>query len=533
MKKYKISIFLTTLILLSTGFLAPYLANNFNIIGIQKVGNFTISSKAYIGSWGTNGMVICITNNIQSNVTICGDGSGGAIMAWADARKGTNNYDIYAQKIDSNGQIIWTINGSAICTAIDNQLNPAICTDNAGGAIIAWEDNRNYSTTITDIYAQWIAANGTLMWDPNGTNICDESGIQNNIRILFNGTNGAIIVWTDYRGTNDDIYAQKIGSDGEIGWDDGGTVICNATGPGSDMQIEPSICTDGTGGAIIAWKDQRDDNDGDIYVQGIEDDKSLKWTINGVLICNAGTHPFDQQRLPSVCGDSLSGAIISWQDSRNNALDIFAQRIASNGTLMWATNGTPICTADNVQQKCDIVSTMDGGAIITWQDYRNSNWDIFAQRINSLGAGQWTGNGSTICSKTGDQESPKTYSDLNNGAFIAWYEPSSASSDIGAQWITSTGVIKWGTDGAVICSASGIQEYPVICSAGLGKAIIAWDDQRAGSTESDIYSQKITDGISYNQKLLIMLIIAMVMMKVPAGIIALFYMLVVQGVIPL
>ena len=55
--------------------------------------------------WTLNGVAICTTVNDQYNPTIVSDGSGGAIITWNDFRNGSD-YDIYAQKIDENGSII-------------------------------------------------------------------------------------------------------------------------------------------------------------------------------------------------------------------------------------------------------------------------------------------------------------------------------------------------------------------------------------------------------------------------------------------
>ena len=70
----------------------------------------------------------------------------------------------------------------------------------------------------------------------------------------------------------------------------------------------------------------------------------------------------------------------------------------------------------------------------------------------------------------------------------------SGSYDIYAQKVSSSGSVKWITNGLRICDAYNSQGYPKICSDGAGGAVIAWVDDRAGVSENDIYSQRI--GIS-------------------------------------
>jgi len=92
------------------------------------------------------------------------DGSGDTIITWEDYRGGTH-YDIYAQRVNPSGVPQWTANGIAVCTAFDDQYDPAIINDGSGGAIITWEDWRTGSP---DIYAQRVDPAGVPQWAANG-----------------------------------------------------------------------------------------------------------------------------------------------------------------------------------------------------------------------------------------------------------------------------------------------------------------------------------------------------------------------------
>ena len=54
------------------------------------------------------------TSSAKSNLTIVADGTGGAICIWQDSRNrtaGLSNDDIYGQRIDANGNLLWAANG--------------------------------------------------------------------------------------------------------------------------------------------------------------------------------------------------------------------------------------------------------------------------------------------------------------------------------------------------------------------------------------------------------------------------------------
>ena len=100
--------------------------------------------------WSVNGTAICTATNHQINPQICSDGANGAIVAWQDIRGGTW-YDIYVQRINSAGIVQWTTNGAAICTGLNNQYEPELCPDGVNGAFVTWNDFR---ASAYDVYAQ-------------------------------------------------------------------------------------------------------------------------------------------------------------------------------------------------------------------------------------------------------------------------------------------------------------------------------------------------------------------------------------------
>ena len=364
--------------------------------------------------WIPNGTIICNASDDQNFPKILGNESGDTIIVWRDFRNGFDT-DIYAQNLDSDGGVNWIPNGVALCTASNYQLNPQICSDGAGGAIITWEDQRDVSNM--NIYAQRVKLNGDVPWTINGELICSAINVQNNPQVSSDGMGGAIIVWTDARsGTNIDIYAQKIDSNGATMWTSNGVVICNE----SFNQENPQIYSDGNGGAIITWEDYRSGSNYDIYAQRIDSNGVVKWINNGTSICSES----DNQRSPKIISDSEGGAIITWYDYRSGSdYNIYAQRVDPNGTVRWISNGEIICSATDTQNYPQICSDGAGGAIITWNDYRSgSNWDIYAQRVDSEGDPKWNSNGEEICIVSNNQDSPFICSDGTGGAIIVWQD---------------------------------------------------------------------------------------------------------------
>ena len=337
-------------------------------------------TAAFNKAWSSNPKVnnaISTAVRDQINPQIAGDGSGGAIIIWQDYRSGTN-WNIYAQRIDATGNVLWTANGVLISGAVNDQSNPQIVGDGSGGAIITWQDYR--SGTNWNIYAQRIDSTGHALWTANGKTITIAGNDQSNPQIVGDGGGGAIIIWEDNRiATNPNIYAQRIDSTGTAQWTANGKAVTIA---GND-QINPKLVSDGSGGAIITWNDKRSGTNLNIYAQNIDSTGNAKWLTNGVTITGA----VNDQSNTQIVSDDLGGAIIVWEDYRSGTnMDIYARRIDANGTVMWVTGGTTISTAAHDQINPKMVSDGFGGAIITWDDYRSgTNHDIYIQKVESDG----------------------------------------------------------------------------------------------------------------------------------------------------
>lgn len=436
-----------------------------------------------IAAWSANSKentAVCTAPGQQSSPQIVGDGAGGAIITWEDARD--VHFDIYAQRVDAQGNVLWAKDGVPICTAPENQNKPKIISDGAGGAIITWHDIRSGSSN-SDIYAQRIDADGRPQWMNNGVPVCTEVNAQNSPCIATDGAGGAIIVWQDFRTNYANLYAQRINKNGELLWTKDGVPVCGS----SDAQSAPVSVDDGTGGIIVAWQDFRR-NYADIYAQRIDGSGKVLWEKSGVALCTAPGH----ESFPVITGNGAEGAIVSWVDTRNGNNDVFAQQVDGNGVVQWLTNGIPVCIASGNQNYPMIVSDSAGGAMLAWWDMRSGESDIYAQHIDLSGNSLWIKDGLAICAESGIQNYVSIGSDGAGGAIMAWDDNRSSTFDIYAQRIDPKGLAKWNGKGVACCTASDAQCFPVLVHDGIGGAIIVWQDGRhKDKSYWDIYAQKI------------------------------------------
>lgn len=394
--------------------------------------------------WTADGIAVCVAADSRQDMQIVADGSGGAILCWRDSRGGSGP-DIYAQHIDATGSALWSANGIPVYSGTNYQALPQLVSDHSGGAIILWTDDRNGVFNF-DLYAQRIDASGTMLWDAAGVPVCTAPNGQYAAQIVTDGSNGAIVVWADGRRESGpfaqdtlQVYAQRIDSGGNTAWTENGVAAAPDAPP---FQTDPLAVPGGTGDVIVSWIDAELDPDTDIFAQRIDPSGTLQWGDGAAAICVQGMEQYAHR----IASNGAGGAIISWADTRTSALgcDMYAQNIDASGTPLWTANGIPvICTPTFDQRVPQMISDGAGGAIFAWQDTRNGGvGDIYGQRIDPAGEPRWESDGQRISSATGDQLNVVLVSDLHfvSGALIAWMDKRSGlSTDIYAQHVNAHG----------------------------------------------------------------------------------------------
>jgi len=229
--------------------------------------------SAGIVQWTPNGAAVSTTGASYHYVACpVPDGTGGAIIAW-ESSSGANGIDVYAQKLNGSGALQWGAPGVVLSAAPADQRYLQMAPAGSGGAIVVWEDER-VGSAFRDIYAQRVDSSGNAIWTADGVPVCTADYSQYEPQIVNDGMGGAIIAWYDYRNYNNlnngiiqgvDIFVQRINASGNAVWTENGKAVSTA-----DLhQMYPKIVADRSGGAIVVWEDERSGTSVDIYAQGI------------------------------------------------------------------------------------------------------------------------------------------------------------------------------------------------------------------------------------------------------------------------
>ncbi len=191
-------------------------------------------------------------------------------LTWQDNRN--DQGDIYLNYLDLDGNWLPTgdirVNndtGSAV------QSEVKIIKNNLNELIIGWLDNRNGAN---DIYLTKMDLTGNKIWS-NEIKINNEATpvTHDNFSLATDSNNNIYIVWSDDRDGQYNIYWQKLDTDGvKLNVNDQ-TIITQSP---SYQQINPKIAIDTNDDLFIAWQDNRSGSQ-DIYVQKLDTDGNNLW----------------------------------------------------------------------------------------------------------------------------------------------------------------------------------------------------------------------------------------------------------------
>jgi hypothetical protein len=301
--------------------------------------------------------------------------------------------------------------------------------------------------------------------------------------LVADGAGGYIAVWYDFRGADIDIYAQKVDDGGDRHWEYNGRIVCGAAGD----QSSPAAVADGSGGVIIVWLDYRTGAEG-VYAQHLDIDGVAQWATDGLRVSVNSLMPIDMKAV----SDGAGGVIAVWEETAGIYRDIMAQRVNGSGAHVWVTD-VILCNAPNLQYYLSVVADGEGGAIVSWLDYRDGTANSYAQRVDALGALLWAGNGAVVCAHSASQNPPVATSDGAGGGIFVWTDERGADADIYGQRITGPGLAEWAPDGIPVLADTADQWDPAIISDGAGGAYVTWTDGRF-STDRNVWAQHIDPG---------------------------------------
>ncbi|UCD94532.1 MAG: T9SS type A sorting domain-containing protein [Candidatus Zixiibacteriota bacterium] len=359
-----------------------------------------------------------------------------------------------------------------------DQSGPRVAVDADGNFVVLWTDKRNAQT---DIYFQFFDSSGTSHGDNLKLND-DQAGAAQFEPAIDAGLSGTFAaVWKDYRDGNypfdPRVYFGRIDT------------LQNQTNVSvnpyaSDLTCEsPDIAVFPDAGAVVVWADYRNDN-WDIFGRRINADgepAGETFMIND----DTGIH---QQHSPAVAVLGSGGFVAAWYDNRWGNDDIYAQRFDASGTPVGANLRVNDDLTDARQAFPRVAADGSGRFFIAWIDWKNGSYpynpDVYLRRFDSSGAVLGPAKKISGSDNGRAQKDVSLCSDRMGNICIVWADSSTGQWDALARIVDYTGALD-GASFPIHGEPDGRQLQPDVATDGY-KFFFVWADYRSGNF--DIYA---------------------------------------------
>jgi len=403
------------------------------------------------------------------------DALGNFVASWYEFRDG--DADAWCQRLDSAGNKIGANERLNTDITMGWQGDPSSAMRPDGRFLFCWEDRRDIGNS--DLFAQRFDAGGARLGANFRVSDSAADGDQSMSGAWLSPSGVAMLAWDDRRfGLTGDIFAQFLNPDGSP-MDTNFRV--NDDGVGEANQYEPDVSGDSSGRFVVAWMDGRGGGgsmDWNVFCQRFS---SQGQRISGNVQVTSDT---SIQWTPDVsCG--VSGAfVVTWDDGRNGNWDVYGQRYGADGNPAGQNFKVNDDNGGTDQHGSGVAVDKYGEFMVVWTDRRSGEDDVYARRYDGGGTPQGPSFRLSDVS-TGSQTDPSIEARPDGGYWAAWSDARSGNPDVYCQRLNRNGS-KVGTNirinddhGSALqrCSSIGMDAHGLIC--------VAWEDERNGST--DIY----------------------------------------------
>lgn len=365
---------------------------------------------------GEQSVILAATEVVERAPLLLTDGQGGTFVIFerhGHDESGSLDSDLAAQRLGPDGALLWadgSQEGLPIAPGAGLVSSAVAAADGAGGLIVVFEIEATSGAHAgsSQLWAHRIAANGDPLWGSDGRPmvLAAAGGSISHAALLPDGSGGALVFFreevVDGELAGDfDLMVQRVAPDGSLPWsgDPRAYKVASAT---TLIEGPPAVCTDGAGGAIVAfqaqWREGPRSGELDLFAQRIGPEGAGLWN-QGMPVSLASSDWSEGD--PSLVTDGAGGAIAVYPQQPpashlSKDQDIYAQRIGPDGVLLWnqGEHSAVLSATTHFEQKISVVSDGAGGLVaffeaVALQGEHTGDSELVAQRLDAAGQRLW------------------------------------------------------------------------------------------------------------------------------------------------
>ena len=372
--------------------------------------------------------------------------------------------------------------GLKISGAPGMQTAPAAAFDGTK-FLVVWQDHRNLSSTLSDIYAALVGLDGKVL-PPGDITISRAAGYQALPSVSFDGKQ-FWVVWLDSRADAQrfDLLGARVDTAGKV-LDPGGVVVSRGTASVSQPEV-----ASGGGGSLAVWNDGTSGNPHAVHGArlaqsgAVVDKTGLKISANSLAVSYAASVAYTSSRFFiawTAC--KLTGTCLDHADIHGAVVGTDGKIKGGVVTVSGATNG----------QASAAVATSGVDFLVVWSDKRNATsgktWDIYATRIGA--DGKLLGSGAFPIFNQADHLSPPALAYSSRGRYLVAWTQASGGTNLDLAGVRVTGSGKTLAPFLGLSLARSKKELPRVAAGG-SQLLVVWSDDRNGVGNEDIYAARV------------------------------------------
>lgn len=261
-------------------------------------------------------------------------------------------------------------------------------------------------------------------------------------------------------------------------------------------QTENAIALDASGNLFVAFADTRE-TESYIYLQKFNYSSSTgtysrAWGSDVKAVGQVGSAG------PELEFTSDGSLMMAWSDRRNGNGDIYMQEFsAANGNPVGSEFVVSHDAGGSAQTNVSMDSDQDGNVYLAWEDYRDSDWNIYSQKFTVATASFWADDFRINVSTAAEQLAPKVVTDRDtdagggnlNNLYVFYQSNHSGNFDVIMSKFDKDRTVLM-AEKVVNTDGSSLGQYqPDAAYDGTGNFYVVWADER--SSQPDIYLQKV------------------------------------------
>lgn len=328
--------------------------------------------------WGADG--IALSNNTAFNAApkVTCTAAGNAVFAW------TSDDVIIMQKINAAGVKQWGDNGITL-SSVNSLSWPQLMPVGDDDVILKYFDDAGslpYPTR--HVYAQRYNSSGSPVW-PSPTVISNAGGIAswNQIFPFINdGSDGFYITWHDDRDNNmlSSTFVQHVNSAGQVQFTANGV---EASTQGGRNHFYPQLALPPASTDIyVFWNEMNgDQNLRGISGQKISSSGSVQWTTSGMTFIPLSSTTVT----PEAAACSATDMVFLYSEGNSATQSLKAMRIGPDGSFVWPSQSITVSAPVSSKVHTVMSHYTNDQWIVSWEDNRTDANDIYAQNFSIEG----------------------------------------------------------------------------------------------------------------------------------------------------